>query len=79
MQPTADLVARAEAAPKSPTVSPEVAMLTATAPELSEEVMPPNVEVEEPAGQRPGVAPEIWVVGLIGVIVILLVVFSVVL
>lgn len=54
-------------------------MLTATAPELSEEVMPPNVEVEEPAGQRPGVAPEIWVVGLIGVIVILLVVFSVVL
>jgi hypothetical protein len=59
-----------------PTVSPEAAMLAATAPELAEEVMPPNVEIG-PANGRPGVAPEIWVVGLIGVIVILLVVFSV--
>jgi len=59
-----------------PGISPEAAMLTATAPELCDEVMPPNVTVDAGAS-RAGLAPEIWVVGLIGVIIILLVLFSV--
>ncbi|MGN6514357.1 MAG: CoxG family protein [Rhizomicrobium sp.] len=47
-------------------------VLDASAPSLE----PPPAAAETPSGKREGVAPEIWVVGLIAVIVILLVLFG---
>jgi uncharacterized protein len=47
---------------------------------LEPETPPPTPsDAEEPAGERSGIGPEIWVVGLIAVIVILLLVFGLVL
>jgi carbon monoxide dehydrogenase subunit G len=40
-------------------------------------IEPAPAPIEVPSGKREGLAPEIWVVGLIGVIVILLVLFGV--
>jgi carbon monoxide dehydrogenase subunit G len=70
-----DFFSRFAASVGSPTISPEAAILAGTAPELAKEVLPPNVA--ESSSPRQGLAPEIWVVGLIGVIVILLVLFGV--
>jgi hypothetical protein len=62
---------------------PGGAILDEFAPSLASEVAaPPLIEGAPPDGESPvreGVAPEIWVIGLIGVIVILLVLFGLVL
>ena len=55
----------------APVVAEQVTVAPAAAPPLVETPTPPET------GPREGLAPEIWVIGLIGVIVILLVLFGV--
>ena len=52
---------------------------TAAGPPPAADTVPETPVAAETAGPREGLAPEIWVVGLIGVIVILLVLFGIVL
>jgi len=79
-----DFFARFAASLTPPALDAEDGEMMVISPEFAPEIAtPPSATAEaaddEATARREGVAPEIWVVGLIGVIVILLVLFGVVL
>jgi carbon monoxide dehydrogenase subunit G len=78
-----DFFARFAASLTPPPLDAEDGEMLVISPEFAPEIAtpPPAAETtdDEVVGKREGAAPEIWVIGLIGVIVILLVLFGVVL